>query len=316
MISPLVLVLGDANVDLVIPLQDHLSDAVFSRDSSLELHGGGTAANTAAALARLGEQVNFIGGVGSDSFGQWVIDDLKNEGVNISQIQTVQDAFTSMVLAIIHPDGERELFVWPDSGGAHTKLDFDSIHPEIFQNAVWLHTTGLCLREEPVRSGQLSAMRLAKEEGLTVSLDLNLRLESWDLDHELREIFEQAVEYSDVVFGSGLDEILPFSSQDSIQAGAEYISDGNRTVIARLGADGAMLVSPTESSTIPAYQVDVVDTLGAGDAFNGGFISARLAEKDLKESIRWGNAVAALKITRTGARGLPTQKVLLEFLNS
>jgi fructokinase/2-dehydro-3-deoxygluconokinase len=220
-----------------------------------------------------------------------------------------------MVLAVIHPDGERDLFVWPDSGGAHTKLTVDSIEPEVFHNASWLHTTGLCLREEPVRNTQLSAMRMAQEKGLTVSLDLNLRLESWELDHQLREIFDQAVFYSDVILGNGLDEILPYTKQNTIQAGAEHLSAGKRTVIARLGADGALLVSPEGSVIIPAYSVDVVDTLGAGDAFNGGFISAKLADKDLQECIRWGNAVAALKIGKTGARGLPTKEILADFLN-
>ena len=309
-----VLVLGDANVDLVIPLHNQSVVSLDPRESPLELHGGGTAANTAAALACLGEDVAFIGTIGDDGYGRRVLEEFMTDGVDTSCLYLVQNAYTSMVLAIIHPDGERDLFVWPDSGGGHTQLNPDSITPEIFENSAWLHTTGLCLREEPVRTAQLKAMRLAKGGGLTVSLDLNLRLESWGMDQKLNTAFDQALALSDVVFGNGVDEIIPYTKQASILDGAKALTAGTRTVIARLGAEGALAVTPEVEFTSPAFSVEVVDTIGAGDAFNGGFISAKLAGKTLQESVRWGNAAAALKIGKTGARGLPTRTTLLEFL--
>ena len=310
-----ILVLGDANVDLVIPLSDRSPGAAIQRDSALELHGGGTAANVAVALARLGEQVSFIGTVGDDGYGRWVIEDLKKEGVDSSETHLVQDAFTSMVMALIYHDGERDLFVWPDRGGAHTKLHPSSIKPDIIESASWLHTTGLCLREEPVRNAQLKAMKMAHELGVTVSLDLNLRLESWGMESSLKKIFESAIEFSQVVFGNGIEEINPFTGESTIQAGAEALSSGKRTVVARQGTQGALVVAPGEVFSCPSYNVEVVDTLGAGDAFNGGFIAACLAEKDLREATCWGNAAAALKIGKTGARGSPSREELLTLLN-
>jgi len=157
-------------------------------------------------------------------------------------------------------------------------------------------------------------MDLARQAGLVVSLDLNLRLESWGMDRELRKIFEQAIELSDLVFGSGVEEIIPYSGETSVQAGAETLSAGNKTVIARLGGEGAFVVAPGESFTSPAFQVEMVDSLGAGDAFNGGFIAARLGGEELPEAARWGNAAAALKIRKTGARGLPTRQELMVLL--
>lgn len=311
----LVLVLGDVNVDLVIPLQDLKGDIPQPRAEFTELHGGGTGGNSAAALARLGVPVRFIGAVGDDGYGRWSAETLLKEGVDTSYLQFVDQAFTSIVLAVIHPDGERELFVWPDSGAAHTRLSPDAITPGMFESADWLHTTGLCLREEPVRTAQLKAMRLAREAGITVSLDLNLRLESWGLDDSLRDVFDRAVALSDVVLGSGSDEILPYTGLDSIQEGAEALSAGMRTVIARLGSEGAFAVGPKEVFYSPAFDVPVVDTLGAGDAFNGGFICAQMEGYDLKESVRWGNGAAALNIERVGARGLPGRQELIEILN-
>ncbi len=309
-----VFVLGDVNVDLVVPLQDPAGDSTQTRTETPQLHGGGTGGNAAAGLARLGVLVGFIGTVGDDGYGRWSVNDLLQEGVDTRYLQFVDQAFTSIVLAVIRPDGERELFVWPDCGGAHTRLSPDTIKPEMFHSAAWLHTTGLCLREETVRSAQLKAMRLAREAGAKVSLDLNLRLESWGLDDPLRKAFEQAISLSDVVFGSGEDEILPYTGLDSIQAGAEKLSGGERTVIARLGSGGALATSPEGVFSSPAFAVDVVDTLGAGDAFNAGFICARLEGFGLEESVRWGNGAAALKIGRVGARGLPDREELRGFL--
>ncbi len=152
-----VIVLGDANVDILIPLSERSPGTPIPRESTPELHGGGTAANVAVALARLGVKTSFIGTVGDDGYGRWVINDFRNEGVDTGKTYLVQETFTSMVIALIYPDGERGLYVWPDRGGAHTKLQPSSIKPEIFESASWLHTTGLCLREESVRTAQLKA---------------------------------------------------------------------------------------------------------------------------------------------------------------
>lgn len=303
-------------MDLVIPLRAVDGDNTQPRSETPQLHGGGTGGNSAAALARLGVPVGFIGAVGDDAYGRWSADDLLKEGVDTRYLQFVDQAFTSIVLAVIRPDGERELFVWPDSGGAHTRLSPEMISPKMFISADWLHTTGLCLGEEPVRSAMLKAMQLAKKAGVGVSLDLNLRLESWGLNETRRKVFDQAISLSDVVFGSGSDEILPYTGLDSIQEGAEMLSAGGRTVIARLGPEGALTITPDEVFYCPAFEVDVVDTLGAGDAFNGGFICAQLEGHNLRDSVRWGNGAAALKIGQKGARGLPARKELIRFLES
>jgi sugar/nucleoside kinase (ribokinase family) len=310
-----VLVLGDVNVDLVIPLRESTSDKTQPRTDTPELHGGGTGGNSAVAISRLNVPVGFIGTVGDDGYGRWSVNNLKAEGVDTSYLQLDDQAFTSIVMAVIRPDGERSLFVWPESGGAHTKLSPDAIRADMFQSVSWLHTTGLCLREEPVRTAQIKAMRLAREAGVTVSLDMNLRLETWGWDQSLRETFEKAISFADIIFGSGADEILPYTGEDSIPNAAKKLSASKRTVIARLGSDGALVVGPGEVFNYPAFQVEVVDTLGAGDAFNGGFICASLEGQNLLESVCWGNAVAGMKISKKGARALPSRKDLIQFLD-
>jgi sugar/nucleoside kinase (ribokinase family) len=299
-----VIVVGDANVDLVIRLPDRKTDMT---PSVPQLFGGGSAANTAVALARLGLPTAFTGAVGDDGYGRYVRDDLKNEGIDVAGLCTISDAFTPMVIAMIDPDGERHIVVWPPERGADNRLKPDHIDHRQIAGAAWLHTSGMCLRASPVREAVLHAMRIASEAGVPVSLDLNLRLELWGWRDNIRETIERAIALSNVVFGSAEEEIVPVARVASVEAAAHIISGGKRIVVARRGQDGALAASPGGTQHAPVFAVTPVDQLGAGDAFNGGFIVARLAGHDVAESLRWGNAVAALKITQPSARGLPSR---------
>ena len=309
-----VVVIGDANVDMVIRLPDRGLSSPDMTDSEPQLHGGGSAANVAVALSRLGLDVSFIGTVGDDGYGRWVRDDLDHEGIDTKGLCTVPDAFTPMVMALIEHDGERLVVIWPPEGGAHLSLQEDQINQGMIRSTAWLHTSGICFRASPARETILHTMELARQTGLTVSIDLNLRMEVWGMDSETRMIFERAIELSDVVFGNAEEEIMPISGGNTIEAAMRNLSAGVRTVIARQGDKGAMVTTPQESFHALAFPTIVVDTLGAGDAFDAGFIAARLAQLNLREAVRWGNAAAALKIGQVGARGLPSIGELKQLL--
>jgi fructokinase/2-dehydro-3-deoxygluconokinase len=314
MTEPQVVVLGDANVDMLIRLPDRASGSHDLTHAAPQLHGGGTAANTSVALARLGVAVALVGAVGDDGYGRWMLDELGRESVDVQGIYSVPDAFTPMVMALIEPDGERTVVVWPPEGGAHTQLQADAIDPGLIASATWLHTTGMCLRAAPARDAVLYAMELAREAGLRVSLDLNLRRECWGLKDATQRTFERAIELADVVFGNAEEEIMPIAGIDSAEAAAQQLSGGKRTVIARQGDRGALAVAQDKILHVPAFPTKVVDTLGAGDAFNGGFIAACIAKVDVGEATRWGNAVAALKIGQAGAQSLPFLEDLKQLL--
>jgi sugar/nucleoside kinase (ribokinase family) len=310
-----VLILGDACVDLIVQLPDRARKPLDLTKSIPRLFGGGSGANVAVALSRLGIETAMVGTVGDDGYGRWITQDLLREGVATEGLSSINDAFTLMVMAIIEPDGERLIVVWPHEGAAHFHLQDHHIDQNLFMETSWLHTTGICLRASPARESILKAMKAAREAGLTVSLDLNLRLELQPLDGETRRTFEEAIDYSNVVFGQGDEEMIPLSGSNSIEEATRNLCNGQRIVIARKGGEGAMAVTPDGIHQIPAFNVKVVDTLGAGDAFNGGFIAAVLDKCTIEEATRWGNAVAAWNIGRPGARGLPTRQDLNGILD-
>ncbi len=296
------MVIGDANVDLEIRLPSEASETHTNPDP--RMFGGGSAANTASALAGLGEDCWFVGTVGDDNAGRFAIASLDKVGVNTASIVSIPEAATVTVITVLRPDGERLIYVWPPSGGAHGALQEDVAVAGV-AGADWLHVSGICLRLSPAREAVLAAMEHARRAGKTVSLDLNLRLENWGWDNGFRAVIESAVARADIVMGAATDEIGPLAGMADPAEAARSIAGDARLVIARLGADGAIACTSVGVETAPSFPVQVEDTVGAGDAFNAGFIAARLRGLAIADALRWGNAVAALTVSLPGARSTP-----------
>lgn len=293
-----------------------------------ELHGGGTIANTAVGIARLGVPVRFAGAVGDEGYGRFVAEDLQREGVDTGLLRHTDRDFTVSVFAIVHPGGERTITVWPPEGGAHSYLEAEDLPAAQVRSAGWLHCSGIALRRRPVRETIIAAAQTAAEAGIPVSLDLNLRLEFWGWDHEVFETIERLLPSVTTVFGSLEDEIRPFLARRTARAATvdqapatggqrpiretlASLAAGRRTVIARRGAAGAAILGRDGSfREAPARPVTVVDSVGAGDAFNAGYISGIMRGEPETRALDWGLCASAHQIAREGARALPTRREL------
>lgn len=370
-----VLAIGDANTDLIIRLPAHPGEPV----APPELHGGGTIANTSVGIRRLGVPVRFAGAVGEDGYGRFVAKDLDAEGIDTSLLRTTDADFTVSVFAIISPDGDRTITVWPPEGGAHAYLEPADVPGDAVRACGWVHTSGIALRRAPVREAIIETARIAHEAGIPVSLDLNLRLEFWGWNHEIRETLQRLLPYVTTVFGSLEDEIVPLvqtltgadaagaaradgtdpddSGDDPAAPGARLDMPAammelsriaapeppapestaphpaapendppntaapgagrRRTVIARRGKEGAALLSNAGTLTeLPAHSVEVVDSVGAGDAFNAGYIAARMRGHSEAAALEWGLCASAHQVAREGARALPTPEELQNCLKT
>lgn len=330
-----VVVVGDLNADLVIRVPDGTAD---TSDAVPQLYGGGTAGNVAAGLGRLGVPTRIVAAVGDDTFGRRLVEDLEDDGVGTAGVRYLGDAFTPLVIALIRSDGDRVTLVWPPERGADVLLTPGHLDHHTITTAGWLHTSGLSLRHRPVRDAVFAAMELAADAGVPVSLDLNLRAELWGMDDDVRRAVDRAIALADVVLGSGPDEILPLAAalspsahdeaagDTAIERAVRALADGRRMVVARLAADGALAVSaspgepgsPDRRGTIraPGFRTTVVDTVGAGDAFDAGFICASREGRGVDEALRWGNAVAALSVAGHGARALPHREHVEDLLST
>ncbi len=306
-----IIAFGDVNVDMVTTLPG-LGEGGRALAPETCLYPGGTVGNTAAGLARGGCPVRFAGKVGNDAFGRFIRDDFTREGVDTSQLLIEPEGFTVIILAFIDAEGERHITVWPPRDGAHMMLTIPDLDESLWEGASWFHTSGISLRQEPTASTTLEAMARAKKRGIPVSFDMNSRIEFFGWTREDQEKFIQAAELCDYLLGSLEEELLPLAVAKTgglagddgaakARACLELLSGDRRVVVGRRGGAGTVLYRKNCLEIIPSFQVEITDALGAGDAFNSGFIQALWRGGTAEEAVRRGNASAAVNLTRSGA---------------
>lgn len=305
--------IGDAMVDLStrVPRLPPRGGNVWG--AAVQMHPGGTTANVAANLACLGIGSAFAGRVGDDPYGHYILDVFAAAGVDITYVVLEPGVYTGIVFAAVDDTRERTFFACA-RGAAHSRLTPEDVDCIDFSEISVMHASGVCLVERPARDGILHALYLARQAGIPVYYDPNLRLEGDVFPEELRKAQWEAMSLADVVL-IGEDELALMCGTSSPVEGALRLSkvSANQVVVKR-GARGVMAFWAERQQALPAFEVDVVDTTGAGDAFDAGFIAARLRGLGIDDALTYANAVAAIKVTRSGARAVPTHEEVLAFL--
>lgn len=306
--------LGEILVDM-IPREegDYIHVTGFSKNF------GGAPFNYAIALSRLGHKVGAVCAVGEDPFGDFLIHTLRDEGVDTSRV-VVKKARTTLAFVIRLPEGERDFFFYrsPWVETADSLLTAQDIDIDYISNSKILHVSGVILSAEPARGAVLWAMEKAREAGVTVSFDLNIRLDLWESKEKLLEVYGKALSRSDIVLVSHDEAELIFGSKDPGMVIDRCIREYDPLIVAvKLGKRGAQVYRRGEGTAeASSFSVPVADTTGAGDAWAAGFEAMMLEGKGLEECIVVANAVAAMKVMKTGAiAGLPTRDAVRDFLH-
>lgn len=313
-----VIVIGDANVDIIVHYPKFLSkDRTLIEYPTPIIQGGGTSANTAVALAKLGVKTSFIGTVGKDQYGKYIKQDFENEGVDISDMIIEPELNTVGVFAFIDENGERYLWGWPRVDQSFKVLDNNKIPYNKICNADWIHSSGMCLvYDTSARSTIIEIFKEAYEAGIPTSFDLNLRVDDGVLDTEYEKAVREIIKYTTYLLGSGTDEFAYLGDSKDWKKNAHSFVANERTIIVRNGKEGSYGFTIDEEIEAPAFKVKVEDTVGAGDVYNAGFIYAMLQNKSLKDSLIMGNAVSGYTVTKKGARNSPHIDELNEFLQN
>ena len=311
-----VLIVGDANVDLIVRYPKHLADGGVEYHLPL-MSGGGTAANTAHALSKLGITVDFMGTIGDDQYGRYVLDEFIAAGIGIEPLIIDETLNTVCVFAFVDDSGERYPWAWPRERQSFRELDPERILWKSVEQADWIHSSGMIMPyDTSARKSVLEIFKRARQLGKTTSFDLNLRIENGKLDEGYKLAVLELFEYCDYILGSGKEELYYLNPMTDWRDSAKSFVRKNRTVIARMGADGSLALFDEGSLEEASFPVTVKDTIGAGDVYNAGFITARLLGKDLHESIIWGNGVSGYKVMFSGSRETPDFSELVRFIES
>ena len=311
-----VLCLGDICADLIIPYAAALkakSDPASCVNADVRPAEGGSVANTACAIARLEIPVLFAGTCGLDAYGQMLKRGLEREGVDTSLLRMEPDKPTQLVLLVLNEQGDRTAFACPAHLGSQHSILPDQIPADIVERISWLHVTGMMLREDPAASTQLDLMRRCRDAGVPVSFDINVRVEA--LQNELfAKNLGLAKELADYILGSSFDEIPLLAGERDAELAAQKLAAHGAAVISRSGDQGADLFRNGTRIHAPAFPVTVADTVGAGDAFDGAFIAAKLSGLSEADAMQEANAAAAICVSKPSGRGSPTRAELDAFL--
>jgi ribokinase len=259
-------------------------------------HHGGTGGNQAVAAARLGSPTVFVGAVGDDSFGTDARTALEAEGVDIGTLVTLPDESTGIALIVVDAEGENAIAV---AGGANAALDSVGVRDSL--RGLGLTRADVVLVGHEVRTGAThEALRLGRLAGATTILNPAPTggLARWTLD------------LADILTPNEVELSALAGPEGTPAARAKRLlgpKPGVRAVLVSLGAKGALLVTEDGAQSIPAPKVDVVDSVGAGDALNGALAAGLAAGLDLAEAARRAVVAASISVGRAGAReGMPT----------
>ena len=296
--------LGEVVVDWVVevphyPKPDEKIDAITEN-----LFSGGVTANFLVAAARLGGNCGFIGAVGDDDYGRFLLNDFRNENVDTSMTIVKNDNSTPVNFIMV-VKGEKSIIQSPKMQS--TRLVRKELDETYISNAKVLHTT---LIHQDVSE---EAIKIAKNYDIRISIDLEsqIALKGWN---NLSKLLLQA----DVLLPNkeGAKTITGCNTPEA--AAMFLINKGIPIVIITMGERGCLITTKEFQKLIPAYNIKpIVDTTGAGDTFNGAFSMAYWIKKwSLEKSCKYANAAAGLKLMKLGARtGMPYEDEVLKFLN-
>jgi len=303
---PEVVALGDINLDVIVRVPEFPrqgGEAVTEQGAVLP---GGSAANTARALAALGVDVGLIACVGQDPLGEVSLGRLRAAGVDTSQVQRTTDAPTGLMFIPVTPGGERTMFGFR---GANICLRAEKMDLEYIRRARLLHLSGYALMTSPQRDAALAATHAACEAGIPLSLDPGICAAAQQREALLRLLPDVALLLPD-----SLEAELLTGLADPQAALDEFVSLGPQVVAIKLGARGALLGNRDEVIDLPAFRVEPVDATGAGDAFNAGIIFGWLRGLSLPASGVLAGALGALTAAREGGATPPGPKEVCSLL--
>ncbi|RFO11357.1 ribokinase [Haemophilus influenzae] len=298
-------VLGSINADHVISVPYFSKPGETLTGDNYQLVYGGKGGNQAVAAARLGANVEFIGCVGSDVIGETMKNAFSQEGIDTTNIHSISQEMTGMAFIQVAQSGENSIVL---ARGANAHLDEKLVqHSE----AKIAQSNYLLMQLETPISGVELAAQIAKKNGVKVVLNPAPAQILSDELLSLIDIITPNETEAEILTGVAVAD-----EQSAVKAASVFHDKGIETVMITLGAKGVFVSRKGKSRIIKGFCVQAIDTTAAGDTFNGGFVTALLEEKSFDEAIRFGQAAAAISVTKKGAQSsIPTRQETLEFLD-
>jgi fructokinase len=286
-----------------------------------ERNPGGAPANLLSAASKLGARTAFIGKVGDDLFGRFLAKTLKDNNIDTRGLRSSQTVNTTLAFVHLDSHGDRS-FSFYRNPGADMMLEEKDLDHEMIKASKVFHFGTLSMTDEPARSATIKALEIARQNGALISFDPNLRPPLWKSLEEAKKQMIKGLEFADILKLSG-EELEFLTGEKDVEKGVEYLGKyGIKLIIVTLGPLGVFYRIGDMTGRLPTYDVKVVDTTGAGDAFLGGALYklkdidpsqlGSLTRKEIEGVLDFANAVGACTTTKKG--GIPAVPELQDVL--
>jgi len=289
---------------------------------------GGAPANVAVALQRLGMDARFVGKVGDDPFGQYLRKSLDETGVDTSFLLVDPQARTTAVFVAVWDDGRKDLCFYRNPG-ADMMLRPEEMTDAMLADARCFHFGSITFINEPSAAAQRRLLEMARKKGLMISYDPNYRPTLWPSEEYAREVIQDAFQYCHLAKVSEEEWEVATGHQD-LDAGIQAIlGQGVELLVISKGENGAIATNGNYRIELPAMQVEVIETTGAGDGFLAAMITtllplreklgslAAIDEQTVRQSLQYAIAVGALTCTQHGAiPALPSTAEVESFIET
>jgi len=306
--------LGNAIVDIIVNTEDEFLDVnnlekgsmnLINSNESQRLLGnckvikqisGGSSANTVVCLAELGNDVQFIGRVKNDQFGDFFSSDIKKSKTIFNTPPTNQGASTAHSIILITPDAQRTMCTYL---GASIEFEPKDIDFSVLKESKYLYLEGYLWDSELAKNAFLKAAQIAKQSNTKIILSLS---DSFCVDRHRESFLELIDEYVDIVFCNE-SEVLSLFQKDKLATCQRDLSSLCELVVVTLGSNGSLVVNNDYIEVIKSItKEEVIDTTGAGDIYAGGFIHGLINNYSLKKCGEIGSICAGHIITQLGSR--------------
>jgi len=305
------LAIGRSSIDLYA----HQIGVPMTEVTSFDAYVGGCPTNISVGTRRLGLQSALLTAVGQDQVGDFVLAFLEREGIETRFIPRKPKHRTSAVILTIMPPDRFPLTYYRE-GCADRELTCDDVRAAPVEESAIVVVSGTGLTHEPSRSATLFAAERARAAGRDVFLDLDYRPDQWGSRADYSETARRLSSRSTIVVGTEDEVVAAADDNDLPRAIDAVLASGPETLIVKRGADGASICTRGAAPRdVPSFPIEVLNVLGAGDAFASGLIWGLRRGLPLERAVRMGNAVGAIVVTRHGcANFMPTEPEVEEFV--
>ncbi|MGK0706541.1 ribokinase [Yokenella regensburgei] len=297
-------VLGSINADHILNLESFPSPGETVTGNHYQVAFGGKGANQAVAAGRSGAHIAFIACTGDDDTGARVRQQLASDNIDVAPVSAVSGESTGVALIFVNAEGENVIGI---HAGANAALSVARVEAE---NSRIAEAEALLMQLESPLESVLAAAKIAHQHNTSVVLN----------PAPARELSDELLSLVDIITpneteAEKLTGIRVENDEDAARAAGVLHDKGIETVIITLGSRGVWASVKGEGQRVPGFKVKAIDTIAAGDTFNGALVTALLEDKPLAEAIRFAHAAAAIAVTRKGAQpSVPWRKEIDEFL--